>query len=97
MRIIKTGWQGVDKVTSNENILGVAAIYRVPGEDGLVTKVFHAVAAVPAIAIYAAHPRNTDTLSQRQLGCRSFDHLAHDLVSGSQPGQERIQVSFDDM
>ena len=59
------------EVGAGQGVLGVASVYGVAGEGGVVAEVFHMVAAVPAIPIDAADPQgDTGTAYQRQLGCR---------------------------
>jgi len=55
------------------------------------------MAAIPAVAIDASHPGDTDASSHWQsFGC-SLDHLAHNLVAGNQFGKKRRQITFDDV
>jgi hypothetical protein len=46
----------VDKVAPHEDILGIPTINGITSESGPVTEVLHAMVAVPAFAIYTAHP-----------------------------------------
>jgi hypothetical protein len=52
---------------------------------------------VPAIAIDASHPGNTDTRSQRQLRGRAFDHFPHDLMARNESRSNGRQISFYDV
>jgi hypothetical protein len=52
---------------------------------------------VPAIAIYASHPGNTDARSERHLRSRAFDHFPHDLMTRNELRSKRRQISFHDV
>ena len=67
VNVIKPGGQRIDEIRARQGIFGVASVDGVAGEDGVVAEVFHAVTAVPAIAIDAAHPGDSDARSQGQL------------------------------
>jgi len=81
MYVIQTSRQRKGEVRAHEDILGITSIQRVSRKGRLITQIFHSVMTVPAIAIYAAHPRDTDTRSERQLRGRAFDHFPHDLMA----------------
>ena len=53
--------------------------------------------AVPAVAIYTAHPGNTDSRSQLQLGGCAFDHFPYDLMAGNESRPNRRQIFFHDV
>jgi hypothetical protein len=53
--------------------------------------------AVPAFAIYAAHPGNSDSRSQRQLRRLPVNHFSDDLMARNELLSNRRQVSFDDV
>jgi hypothetical protein len=53
--------------------------------------------AVPTITIYAAHPRDTDTRSERQFCCCAFHHLSNNLVAKDKFRSKWRQISFHDV
>jgi hypothetical protein len=53
--------------------------------------------AVPATAIDATHPGNTDARSHWQLLGRSFDYFSHDLMAGNKAWPKRGKISLDDV
>jgi hypothetical protein len=55
------------------------------------------VTAVPAFAIYATHPGNTDSRSQRQLRRLPVNHLSDDLMARNELLSDWRKISFDDM
>jgi hypothetical protein len=61
MCVIQVWGQRECKVRAHKDVFGIATVYTVSGENRLVAKILHAVMAVPAIAIDAAHPGNADT------------------------------------
>ena len=97
MCVIQARGQRKYEVCACENILGIATIHGISGENRLVAEILHAVMAVPAIAIDAAHPGNADTRSQRQFLGRAFDYFSHDLMAGNEARSKRRKISFDDM
>ena len=97
MYVIQTGRQRKGEVAAREGIFGIAAIHRIPREGGPIAQIFHSVTAVPAIAIYTAHPGNTDSRSQRQFLCRPINHLADDLMARDELLFHQRQVSFHDV
>lgn len=97
MCVIQARGQRKNEVCAHENILGVATIHGISGENRLVAEILHAVMAVPAIAIDAAHPGNADARSHWQLLGRAFDYFSHDLMAGNKARSKPREVSFDDM
>ena len=89
--------QRESKVRAHKDVFGIATAYTVSGENRLVAKILHAVMAVPAIAIDAAHPGNADTRSQRQFMGRAFDYFSYDLMAGNEARPKRRKISFDDV
>jgi hypothetical protein len=55
------------------------------------------VTAVPAIPIYATHPRNAHTGSYGQFRRRTFRHLPHDLMTRNKLRPNRRQVAFNNV
>jgi hypothetical protein len=81
MDVIQAGGQRESKVGARKGILRVSTVHRISSKCRVITQVFHAVVAVPAITIDTAHPGDTDACSQRQVWGCAFDHLPHDLVA----------------
>ena len=81
MHVIQSRRERESEVRACEDILGIAAIYRVSRKRRLITQIFHSVMTVPAITIHAAHPGDTDTRSERHLRGRAFDYFADDLMA----------------
>jgi hypothetical protein len=81
--VIQARRQPKYEVCACENILGVATIHHITGENRLVAEILKAVMAVPAIAIDAAHPGNADARSHWQLWGRAFNYFSHDLMAGN--------------
>jgi hypothetical protein len=52
---------------------------------------------VPAVAIYTAHPRNTDTGSNRQIRGRAFHYFAYDLMTRNELRSKCREISFHDV
>jgi len=87
--IVETGGQGKCEIGADERVFGVASVDAIAGEDRLIAEIFHVVAAVPAVAIDAAHPGNADAragreLAGQQIGRGAFDDFADDLVAGDE-------------
>jgi hypothetical protein len=97
MCVIQARGQRKSEVRAHKNILGIATIHGVTGEDRVVAEILHAVMAVPAIAIDAAHPGNADARSHWQLQGRAFDYFSHDLMAGNQARSKRWKISFNDV
>jgi hypothetical protein len=55
------------------------------------------VAAIPAIAIHAAHPGDAYSRSHRQLGSCTLDHLSDNLVAGHELLFDLRQVALNDV
>jgi hypothetical protein len=97
MHVIQPGRQRKGEVRAHEGILGIASIYRIAGEGRVIAEILHSMTAVPALAIHAAHPGNTDSRSQRQLRCLAVNHLSDDLMAWDELRSNRRQVSFHDV
>ncbi len=97
MHVIQTSGQRKSEICARKGILGVASVHRVSRKCRAITQIFHAVMAVPAITIDAAHPRNTGSRSHRQLCCRTFDYLSHDLMTRNELRSKRRQIFFYDV
>ena len=83
------------KIRTRYSILGVAAIHAIAGEGRRVTEIFEIVAAVPALALRAANPRNAHSRSHWQLRCSRAGNLADNLMAGNQPRTQRRQFALD--
>jgi hypothetical protein len=81
MDVIQAGGQWESEVGARKGILRVSTVHCISSKCRVITQVFHAVVAVPAITIDTAHPGNTDACSLRQIRRCAFDHLAHDLMA----------------
>ena len=97
MCVIEAGEQLKNEVRARKNILGVAAIHGVTGEDRVVAEILHAVIAVPAIAVDAAHPGNADARSHWQFVGRAVDYFSDDLMARNKTWPKRWKISFDDV
>src|SRR5579871_1025393 len=83
MKIVERCRQRKYKIRARQCVLGVAAVYRVPGESRIVTQVLLTMLAIPATTVDAANPRNPDARTGRQLRRRAVHNFAHDLVPGN--------------
>jgi hypothetical protein len=63
----------------------------------MIAKVFHAVAAEPATAVYSAHPGDANAHSDGQIGSCAFHHLADDLMSGDNARPDGREIALDDV
>jgi hypothetical protein len=53
--------------------------------------------AIPAVAIYATHPGNANSRSERQLLRSAINYLSDDLMAGNEFRLNRRQISFRDV
>src|SRR5271154_4451026 len=97
MNVVQTRRQRKDEVCPRKDILGVAAIHCVARKSRLIAEIFHSVMAVPAITIYTAHPRNSNTGSERQLRSRALDDFSHDLMTRNELRSKRWEIPFNDV
>src|SRR5271169_2586533 len=97
VHVVQGARQRKREVRTRESVFGVAAVYRVTREDRLIAQVFHRVAAIPAIAIHAAHPGNSHARSDWRFLTLACDDFADDLVTRNQLRPKRRQVTFDDV
>jgi hypothetical protein len=63
----------------------------------VVAEILHAVIAVPAIAVDAAHPGNADARSHWQFVGRAVDYFSDDLMARNKTWPKRWKISFDDV
>src|SRR5579863_7927262 len=89
--------KGNGEVGANGSEFGIASVTAVARENRPIAEVLHLVAAEPAIAVDAAHPRNAGSDSDRQVRCVTCDNFADDLVAGDQLRLEGRKVAFDDV
>jgi len=97
MHVIQTGRQRKSEVRARQGIFGIASIYGISSEGRPITEILQSVTAVPAIAIYATHPGNTGSGSQRQLRGRTLNHLSDNLMARNELRFKRRQVPFNDV
>jgi hypothetical protein len=75
--------KGKDEIGASQSVFSVSAVDCVAGECRRVAEILHIVLAIPAAAIDAAHPGNTDAGSDWEIGCSAIHDLAHDLMTGN--------------
>jgi len=97
LSVIQLARQWIGKLLANESELRIAAVHRVPGEDGMVAKIFHVALAVPAVAINTANPGDTHPSSEGQAFRGTFDDFANDLMSRNDPWKECREIAFHDV
>src|ERR1035438_7527885 len=97
MHVIEPGRQRKCEVRAHEGIFGIATIHGISGEGRVIAEILHSMTAVPAFAIYATHPGNTDSRSQRQLRRLPVNHLSDDLMARNELLSDWRKISFDDM
>ena len=97
MHVIQPGRQRKGELRTHQGILGIASINRISSEGRVIAEILHSVPAVPAFAIYATHPGNTDSRSQRQLCRLPVNHLSDDLMARNELLSDWRKISFDDM
>ena len=94
---IETVGERVGKISADGSELGVAAVDRVAGEDGMVAEVLHVVTAKPAVAVDAADPGDADAHADgRGCGC-AFNDFADNLMAGDDARMEGRKVALDDV
>lgn len=81
VKIIERGRQRKDEVGTSGGELGVTTVHRVAGEGRRVAKILFVIAAVPAGAVGAADPRDADARPEWELGSRTGDDFADDLMA----------------
>src|SRR5450755_411764 len=97
MHVIQAGRQRKGEVGADEGILGITSIHRISGEHRLIAQILHSVLTVPAITVYATHPGDANPRSERQLDCRTLDHLSDNLMARNELLFDLRQVSFNDV
>jgi hypothetical protein len=97
VKIVQFRRELINKVTACGGILRVAAIDTVSGEDRRIAKVFEPTAAIGAISINTANPRNTDAGAERQLGRSAAFNYPYDLVAGDESFLSRRQFPLDEV
>lgn len=55
------------------------------------------MAAVPAVSVNPAHPRNANPRSDRKLDCLTLDDLTDNLVAGDTWDSGPWQIAFNDV
>src|SRR5580692_632732 len=82
VQVVEFWRKRIDKIAARHSILRIAAIDGVSGENRRIAEILQATAAVGAISIDSADPRNTYAGSCRQLGGGSIHDVTYDLVAG---------------
>ncbi len=94
---VEAGGERIGEIGADGGELGVAAVDRVAGEDGVVAEVLHAVTAEPAIAVNAADPGDAGARADGQVcGC-AFNDFADDLMAGDDARVEGRKIALDDV
>src|SRR5580658_1685227 len=95
--VVQAAGQRVCEVRARQSVFGVTAIHRVAGKNWPVAQIFHFVAAIPAIAVYSAHPGNPHARGDRRFRAFASDDFADNLMAGNQLRPERGQVALHDV
>jgi hypothetical protein len=85
------------EVGADENVLGVASVDGVAGEDWIVTEVFFVAAAEETTAVGATDPGDPDTHAEGPIGGCAFDDLADDLVAGNERLMDEGEIALKDV
>jgi hypothetical protein len=97
MKIVESGRKRENEVVPGKCVLSVAAVDRVSSEGRCIAEIFGAVGAIPAVAVDAADPGDSDPGADRRGRRGSLDNFADDLVAGDHGLPARRQFSFDNM
>ncbi len=97
VQIIEPRRKRKDKIGARQRILGIAAVDRVSGECGGITKIFETAPAIAAASVGAAQPGHPDTCANGQLCCVPAGHDTDDLMARDQPFPPWRQFAFHDV
>jgi hypothetical protein len=97
LKIIESCWEWENEITAREGEFSVAAVDGVARECGRVAKVLVTPAAIRAVPIGAAKPRDANADADWKLRHRSGCYLTHDLVTRNQRLTLWRQLAFDNV
>src|SRR4029077_10028422 len=81
VQIIQGFGHSKKKVISSDGIFRITAIHGISSKSRGITEVFEGVAAIPAVTINSADPRDSDPSPEWQIRCIAASNFAHDLVT----------------
>ena len=97
MGVVEGVWERVGEVGADENVLGIAAVDGVAGEDGVVAEVLFGAAAEGADAVGSADPGDADAHAVGTVGGCAVDDFADDLVAGDEGLLDEGKIAFEDV